>query len=144
MQTFDRLLIQGIKQAVEKYKQIAPEGLLSDLYIQWLPEEALLKFYDDDEHFLSELSTDTLDELISDESISSTLDQLLKTEELVALLNSDFTLRPFSMMLVDEEMKNISEHFLLDSDAMVLDRGFMEHLDKELNDFMDKLFGDSQ
>lgn len=144
MQTFDQLLTQGLEEAVEKYKLQAPDGLLSDLYVQWLPEEALLKFYDDDENFLSEISTDILDEPISEELIGETLDALLKNEEMSDLLDSSFTLRPFSIMLVDEEMKNISEHFLLDSDSLVLDRGFMENLDKELNEFMDKLFGENQ
>lgn len=144
MQTFDQLLTQGLEEAVEKYKLQAPEGLLSDLYIQWLPEEALLKFYDDDENFLSEISTDTLDEPVNEEFLGETLDALLKKEEMSELMDSSFTLRPFSIMLVDEDMKNISEHFLLDSDSLVLDRGFMENLDKELNEFMDKLFGENQ
>lgn len=144
MQTFDQLLTQGLEDAVEKYKLQTPDGLLSDLYIQWLSEEALLKFFDDDENFLSETSTDVLDEPINEELIGETLDHLLKKEEMSDLLDSSFTLRPFSIMLVDEDMKNISEHFLLDSDSLVLDRGFMENLDKELNEFMDKLFGENQ
>lgn len=144
MQTFDQLLTQGLEEAVEKYKKQAPEGLLSDLYIQWLPEDAQLKFYDDDESFLNEISTDILEEPINEDFIGETLDALLKKDEVSEMMDPAFTLRPFSIVLVDEDMKNISEHFLLDSDSLVLDRGFMDNLDKELNDFMDKLFGDNQ
>lgn len=144
MQTFDQLLAQGLEAAVGKYKLQSPDGLLSDLYVQWLPEEALLKFYDDDENFLNEISTDVLEEPINEESIAEILDELLKKEEMSDLFDSSFTLRPFSIMLVDEEMKNRSEHFLLDSDSLVLDSGFMKNLDNELNQFMDKLFGEDQ
>lgn len=140
MDTFDQLLNQGLREAVDKYKSQTPEGLLSDLYIQWLPDEALLKFYDDEENFLAEVTTDNLEEPVEEQMVGEALDELLKKESTSELLDPDFTLRPFSVVLVDEDMKNISEHFLLDSDSMVLDRSFMENLDKELDDFMNKLF----
>ncbi|MGL5787647.1 MAG: hypothetical protein ACRCX4_12655 [Bacteroidales bacterium] len=140
MNTFDQLLTQGLREAVDKYKSQTPEGLLSDLYIQWLPEEAMLKFYDDEENFLTEVSTDNLEDPVEEQMLRDALDELLKKESTSELLDPAFTLRPFSVVLVDEDMKNISEHFLLDSDSMVLDRSFMENLDKELDDFMNKLF----
>lgn len=140
MDTFDQLLTQGLRDAVDKYKLQTPEGLLSDLYIQWLPDEALLKFFDDEENFLTEVTTDNQEEPVEEQMLGEALDELLKKESTSELFDPAFTLRPFSIMLVDEEMKNISEHFLLDSDSMVLDRSFMENLDKELDDFMNKLF----
>ncbi|MGL5771747.1 MAG: hypothetical protein ACRCX1_03050 [Bacteroidales bacterium] len=140
MVTFEKLLYDAIVQAVEKYRSASPEGLLSDLYIQWNGEDGSLKFFDDEENFLMQVFTDTLDMSLDESVIAKTLDELLRTPKIVDLLNVEFTLRPFSIIVVDENFVTQSEHFLLESDSMILDQKFMDRLDKELDDFMHKLF----
>ncbi|MGL5691014.1 MAG: hypothetical protein ACRDD8_09360 [Bacteroidales bacterium] len=140
MVTFEKLLYDAIAQAVEKYRSASPEGLLSDLYIQWNGEDGSLKFFDDEENFLIQVFTDTLDISLDESVIAKTLDELLRTPKIVELLNVEFTLRPFSIIVVDENFVTQSEHFLLESDSMILDQKFMDRLDKELDDFMHKLF----
>ncbi len=140
MVTFEKLLYDAITQAVEKYRSSSPEGLLSDLYIQWNGEDGSLKFFDDEERFLLQVFTDTLDVSIDEGVIAKTLDELLHTARVSDIFNAEFTLRPFSIIVVDENFVTQSEHFLLESDSMVLDQKFMDRLDKELDDFMHKLF----
>ena len=52
-------------------------------------------------------------------------------------------IKPYSFFLVDDEKENICELYLVDDDMIVIDSSsLMQNLDKDLDDFFDRLMKD--
>ena len=51
-------------------------------------------------------------------------------------------LKPYSFVLEDDDKEPIEELYLVDDDTVILHKDLMVGLDKELNDFLDKLLKD--
>jgi uncharacterized protein YaaN involved in tellurite resistance len=51
-------------------------------------------------------------------------------------------IKPFSVLMVDEEMETIAELLLIDDDQMLIDDDFLEHMDDELDGFFKQLMSD--
>ena len=51
-------------------------------------------------------------------------------------------LKPFSFVLEDDDKESIEELYLVDDDTAILHEDLMVDLDKDLNDFLDKLLKD--
>ena len=48
-------------------------------------------------------------------------------------------LKPYSFVLEDEEKENVAELFVVDDDTVIIDPELMKDLDKDLDDFLEKL-----
>jgi hypothetical protein len=48
-------------------------------------------------------------------------------------------LKPFSFVLEDDERESITELYLVDDDTVIIDEELMSGLDKDLDDFLEKL-----
>jgi hypothetical protein len=48
-------------------------------------------------------------------------------------------LKPFSFVLEDEDKESLEELYLVDDDTAILHEELMVDLDKDLDDFLDKL-----
>ena len=51
-------------------------------------------------------------------------------------------LKPYSFVLEDDDKESIAELFVVDDDVVIIDPDLMEGLDKDLDDFLDKLLAD--
>jgi hypothetical protein len=51
-------------------------------------------------------------------------------------------LKPYSFVLDDDDKESIAELFVVDDDVVIIDPDLMEGLDKDLDDFLDKLLAD--
>ena len=51
-------------------------------------------------------------------------------------------LKPYSFVLEDDEKENVAELYLVDDDTVIIDPDLMEGLDKDLNEFLEKLLKD--
>ena len=51
-------------------------------------------------------------------------------------------LKPFSFVLEDDDKESIEELYLVDDDTAILHEDLMVDLDKDLDDFLDKLLKD--
>lgn len=130
---------------LDKYATV----FMSDLYIQFLPEEATLRVLDEEDReviswIIESISQEReamdpseLNNLIA-QSLKSPL-QLLDTDESFRALNLVY---PFSISLVDSQMETLEELLLIDQDQVMLDNELLKNLDQELNDFLKELLSD--
>ena len=51
-------------------------------------------------------------------------------------------LKPYSFVLEDEDHENLEELYVVDDDTVIIDEELMKGLDKDLTDFMNKLFAE--
>lgn len=51
-------------------------------------------------------------------------------------------IRPFSVILVNDEFEQKEELYRLDDQNVVLEDEFLQNIDKELNEFLEKLLAD--
>ena len=48
-------------------------------------------------------------------------------------------LKPYSFVLEDDDKETVEELYLVDDDIVIIDTELMKDLDKDLNDFLEKL-----
>ena len=51
-------------------------------------------------------------------------------------------LKPYSFVLEDDDKESLAELYVVDDDVVIIDPDLMEGLDKDLDDFLDKLLAD--
>jgi hypothetical protein len=58
------------------------------------------------------------------------------------LVESLGILRPYSLVLEDDEKESVAELYVVDDDLVIIDTDMMQDLDKDLDDFLKKLLKD--
>lgn len=124
--------------------------LLSDMYVQVAEgEETHLIVYDDADNILTDTTLSTWDdwksESVSEDIISSFITLITDTvnaPELSEIFAEMDYNGPFSLLLVDEQMNVISELLNIDKENILLGDDFWEQMDKELDEFYEKLMSD--
>ena len=140
----------GVKELLlEAVEKIKARGTvtLSDLYVSVGFDDLTLAVYDDDEALLVQGSIDEWDALKEDpetfdERVAASLRRALRDREVTDAIESLDVIRPFSVVLVDDEFEVKEELLRLDEDNLVLDDEFVKNIDRELDDFLDKLLED--
>ena len=51
-------------------------------------------------------------------------------------------LKPFSLVLIDEDKETISDLYLVDDDTLIFDDELLKGLDEELDEFLKKLLSE--
>jgi hypothetical protein len=133
-------------EAVAKVKERGSVSL-SDLYVAVGFDDLTLSVYDDDEVLLVQGSVDEWAEFKEDsetfdERVADILQRTLRQREVADAIESLDVIRPFSVLLVDDEFEIKEELMRLDEDNLVLDDEFVKNLDRELDDFLDNLLAD--
>lgn len=124
---------------------------LSDMYIQITEEEdnTLFTIYDDADNELlkttieawedwkqslnSQYTTNTIAELFTD---------IVFNTDIIEQFNEMEYNGPFSLLLVDNNMEVLSEILTIDNENIVISDEFWEKMDKELDEFYEKLMSD--
>ena len=125
--------------------------ILSDMYVQILEEEenTTVTIYDDADNEILKSAVDGWDEWkesigngdITDAAIGLFTDVVFNTD-LLDLFNDMEYNGPFSLLLVDKNMEVISEILTIDNENIVIGDEFWEKMDKELDEFYEKLMSD--
>lgn len=124
--------------------------LLSDMYVQLVEGDApQLVIYDDSDNILTQVVLDAWHEWKSDlagddieTSFVSMLDATVNADALLSIFNEMEYNGPFSLLLVDDQMNVISELLTIDKENILLGDEFWEKMDKELDEFYEKLMSD--
>lgn len=131
---------RALKKVIAKYPQGREDMLLTDIHLQVKPESGeLLVFNDDDEELtrcVVEQWIDNSDEDFYDE-VAPVLRQCI--QRLKEPLEALPILKPYSFVLVDEEKETVSDLYLVDEDAVILDGELLKGLDEDLDAFLKKL-----
>lgn len=126
-----------------------PSVTVTDLYVCVKYDELLLTIYDDAENTLLQVTLDEWNELKEEqedfnEIVIATLKKALNTDMMRQQFESLDLIAPFSVILVDEDLEQIAEIITIDKDVMFLDDDFFKNLDKDLDDFFEKLMADEK
>ncbi|MBQ0158591.1 MAG: hypothetical protein KBS47_06280 [Bacteroidales bacterium] len=135
---------RAIRKAADKCPTVQQEPRLTDLYLQVIQESGEIRIYDDDDN---ELTRCVVEEWINDPSdtFMEDVQQPIK-EVLIAMrptLDAQLNLlRPYSFVLIDEGHDIVTELYVVDDDAIIVDGDLMKDLDDDLDDFIGKLLDD--
>lgn len=131
---------RALRKVIAKYPHGREDMLLTDIHLQVKPESGeLLVFNDDDEELtrcVVEQWIDNKDENFYDE-VAPVLRQCI--QKFKEPLESLPILKPYSFLLVDEEKETVSDLYLVDEDAVILDGELLKGLDEDLDAFLKKL-----
>jgi len=143
------LLDRAFRKALEQLEVSESQAAIVDLYLLPNPEAGEFSVFDDEDHELIKVPVDvwqenyeTLDneaELKECEILLVEIANKIKDEGIFEKIN---ILKPFSVLMVDEDMETLAELLLLDDEQYLVDDHFLKHMDEELDAFFEKLMAD--
>ena len=114
---------------------------MTDIHIRVTQESGELMTFDDDDR---ELTRCVVEQWIDNKDdtfyadVASTLRMVLnKYQQQIEAMS---ILKPYSFVLEDEDHESLEELYVVDDDTVIIDEELMKGLDKDLTDFMNKLF----
>jgi hypothetical protein len=148
-EALNHLLDRTFRKALELLEVSESQAAIVDLYLLPNPEAGEFSVIDDEEHALIKVPVafwqenfETLngeEELKECETMLREIVHKAKEEGAFEKIN---ILKPFSVLLVDEEMETIAELLLIDDEQYLMDDHFLKHIDEELDAFFEKLMSD--
>lgn len=123
---------------------------LSDMYVRVQEDdEPQFVIYDDADNVLLSLPLDGWNEWKISEGVDDNmtpfvalLEETVNIPEIYGLFDSFDYDAPFSLLLVDENMDTIAEILTIDHENIVLGDDFWEKMDRELDEFYERLMSD--
>lgn len=131
------VLESAIRESIEIFSSGNNENFLSDLYLYYDPEEAVLTIYDDlDNELFSVQLSNYVSESDFSKQIKNAARFVLRKLNDEQYFEKDFIFKPFSASFVDKEFTVVEELIFIDNDTLKLDGELLAGLDKELDDFL--------
>ena len=139
--------LQQIDRAIRKISEKYPAGSeatqMTDVHLRVAQDSGEMMAFDDDD---KELDRCVIEQWIDNkdddfyEQITSVLRKCLeKQKELIEQMS---ILKPYSFVLEDDDKESIAELYVIDDNVVIIDPDLMEGLDKDLDDFLEKLLAD--
>ena len=124
--------------------------LLSDMYVRLSEgENASLIIYDDSDNELHVAPLETWNDwragVSQDQLFEETvnlLTQVIDSDDLTLLFEETEYNGPFSLLLVDDQMNVLAELLNIDKENILLGDDFWQKMDRELDEFYEKLMSD--
>ena len=136
-------LERALRKLAEKFPAEQEATMLSDIHFRVSQDTGEVTILDDDDR---ELTRCVVEEWIDNkdddfyEQIVPVLRRCLDKQKQV--IENMSILKPYSFVLEDDDKESIAELFVVDDDVVIIDPDLMEGLDKDLDDFLDKLLAD--
>ena len=131
---------RAIRKIAEKFPAKDDATLMTDIHIRVTQETGELMAFDDDDNEITpgvvEQWIDNKDDDFYDQLASLILRCLDKQKSLVEHMG---ILKPYSFVLEDDDKESAGELYVVDDDTVIIDTELMADLDKDLDDFFDKL-----
>lgn len=134
---------RAIRKITEKYPTTEEASVLTDIHIRVTQDTGELMAFDDDdneitrciiEQWINNTDDDFYDQIVS--IIRRSLDAQK------SLVDNMGILKPYSFVLEDDDKESIGELYLVDDDTVIIDTELMADLDKDLDEFFNKLLKD--
>ena len=132
---------QQIERAIHKVADNFPSGkdaVMTDIHLQVKPTSGELLAFDDNDEELTrvviEQWIDAKDDNFYEEAatqICQCIEQLRKTT-----VEQMSVMHPFSYVMMDEDGETLRDLYLVDDDVVILNKGLLEGLDEELDQFL--------
>jgi hypothetical protein len=136
------LIEQAIKDAIATFADKKEQSVVTDLHLQPNTDSGEFIIYDDNEE---ELSKEIIEEWVESKEedfmgdVERILHAQLKQLKEKNQLDIPALIKPYSFVLIDDEKETVTELMLIDDDIMLLGDDLLKGLDKELDEFLDKL-----
>ena len=134
---------RAIRKIADKFPADPESSLLTDIHIRVTQETGELMAFDDDDNEITRCIVEQwIDNKEDDfyEAITPIIRKCIeKQKQLVEGLG---ILRPYSLVLEDDEKESVAELYVVDDDLVIIDTDMMQDLDKDLDDFLKKLLKD--
>ena len=131
---------RAIRKIAEKFPAKDDATLMTDIHIRVTQETGELMAFDDDDNEITrcvvEQWIDNKDDDFYDQIASIIRRCLDKQKSLVEHMG---ILKPYSYVLEDDDKESAGELYVVDDDTVIIDTELMADLDKDLDDFFDKL-----
>ena len=143
MKTTDQTIQQierAIRKVADKFPATQESSIFTDIHIRVNQETGELVAFDDDDR---EITRVIIEKWINNQDdsfydvVAKQLRKCLEREK--KLVENMAVIRPYSFVLEDEDKENIAELYVVDDDTVIIDPDLMEGLDKDLDDFLEKL-----
>lgn len=136
--------IQQIERALRKIAaKFPPEKeaeIMTDIHIRVSQDTGEIRAYNDDEE---ELDRCVVEEWINnpDENFYQEIPPILRKciEKLKDTVEGMSILKPFSLVLEDDDKESLAELYLVDDETVIIDPDLMEGLEDDLNSFLENL-----
>lgn len=127
---------QAISKAAESYRSKEYVVASSDLLLQYDPTNGTIRFFDDTEELISESK---LSNPITEQQFVEVAEEVLRQEDLVSLVNEMDIIKPFSVVLVDNEFAPKKELLTIYDETIFLDEQFLHQYNNDLDQFLKHL-----
>ncbi len=136
--------LQQIERAISKVTDKFPPQeeamLLTDIHFRVNQETGEFVAFDDDD---KEITRSVIEQWINntDSDFYDVIPSVIRKciEKQKCLIDGMSILKPYSFVLEDEDKESIAELYVVDDDTVIIDPELMAGLDKDLDDFLDKL-----
>lgn len=136
-------IVDAIKKAFERYLSENETSVVTDIYLQPLQDTGELVLYNDNDEELSRVIVQDWTDCVPENfhsSVESDLKQVLGNLQNEGLFDQINLLKPYSIVLVDEEKETIAELLLIDeNETMFISDELLKGLDEELDAFLKEL-----
>ena len=136
-------LERALRKVTEKLPLTEEASLLTDIHIRVTQESGEVMVFDDDEQELTrcvvEQWIDNKDDSFYNDVASALRAVINKHKDSVDNMS---ILKPFSLVLEDDDKETIAELYVVDDDTVIIDDELMAGLDKDLDDFFAQLIKD--
>lgn len=141
---FNEQTQQQLERALRKLAEKFPVGqeatILTDIHYRVSQDTGEVTIVDDDDR---ELTRCVVEEWIDNkdddfyEKITPVIRHSLSKHSQLA--DSLSVLKPYAFVLEDDDREAVAELYVVDGDTVIMDPDLMEGLDKDLDDFLEKL-----
>jgi hypothetical protein len=129
-----------LRKVTEKFPQSEEASLLTDIHFRVVQETGEILVYDDED---KEITRAVVEQWIDNKEdnfytdVVNTLRTAINKHK--SQIENMSILKPYSLVLEDEEGENKGELYVVDDDTVIIDEELMVGLDKDLDDFLAKL-----
>lgn len=131
---------RAIRKIVDKFPPSDEATQLTDIHLRVSQDSGELIAFDDNDN---EITRCVVEQWIDNKDdnfyqhVAATLRNVLK--DMKDAIEQTSLLKPYSFVLEDDEKETIEELYLVDDDLIIIDTELMKDLDKDLDNFLEKL-----
>ena len=133
-------LERTFRKLADKFPAEREASILTDIHIRVSQDTGEVTILDDDDQELTRCVVEEWIENKDDEfyeEITTIIRRCIASQE--QLIDNLSILKPYAFVMEDDEGTQITELYVVDGDTVIVDPDLMEGLDKDLDDFLEKL-----
>ena len=132
-----------IRKTADKFPVDSDSSVMTDIHVRVFQDSGELITFDDSDE---EITRGLVEEWIgnTDDDFYTAIPPIIRKciERQKALVEAMGIMKPFTFVLENDEKETVEELYIVDDDLVIIDDDMMQDLDKDLDDFLDKLLKD--